>query len=128
MLLTSLLSFRVSNFGIFPTFFACAITSEEGLFCEVRCCYIRCAGLYVLLISSPHRHPLQELPPDNLRVLNFVVQLMNDVALHADENKMTRSNLAIVFGPNLLWPREEQVCIVCTRLSDRFWFAVHCFV
>ena len=52
---------------------------------------------------------LQELPEDNRRVLDFVVALMNDVALRADENKMTRNNLAIVFGPNLAWPREDEV-------------------
>lgn len=44
-----------------------------------------------------------KLPPENLCVLRFVIRLLVDVSHHESSNKMSSTNLAIVFGPNLIW-------------------------
>eukprot|EP00041_Stephanoeca_diplocostata_P025664 m.677320 g.677320 ORF g.677320 m.677320 type:complete len:134 (+) comp22795_c0_seq10:1318-1719(+) len=43
------------------------------------------------------------LPPRNAAVLEYLLVFLRSVADHAEVNKMGTSNLAIVFGPNLLW-------------------------
>lgn len=46
---------------------------------------------------------LEHLPEDNYAVLKYVVQFLGKVVDSAELNKMTSSNLAVVFGPNLVW-------------------------
>ncbi|EFN74694.1 Rho GTPase-activating protein 1 [Camponotus floridanus] len=45
---------------------------------------------------------LEKLPEDNYQVLKYVVQFLSRVMDRCDLNKMTSSNLAVVFGPNLV--------------------------
>lgn len=47
------------------------------------------------------------LPAANLTLLRYIVHFLFDVAQHADVNRMNASNLAIVFGPNLIRPKVE---------------------
>lgn len=55
----------------------------------------------------------EELPDDNYIVLKFILDLLVEVAAHADKNKMTTQNLAICFGPNLIWPNgQASLCTV----------------
>ena len=35
------------------------------------------------------------------------MHFLYDFAQYSDVTKMSYGNIAIVFGPNLLWPREE---------------------
>ena len=42
------------------------------------------------------------LPDEHLRVLKYFTKFVNEVANHSLESKMTLSNLAIVFAPNLM--------------------------
>jgi len=42
-------------------------------------------------------------PPFAVRVLRFLLEFLGAIAQHSEMNKMTTSNLAIVFGPTLLW-------------------------
>ncbi|CAH2243612.1 jg26348, partial [Pararge aegeria aegeria] len=52
---------------------------------------------------------LERLPLDNYRLLKYIFQF-----LHKDRscvNKMTCSNLAVVFGPNLAWPAVGQMTL-----------------
>lgn len=46
---------------------------------------------------------LQKLPEDNYKLLKFILKFLCQIIDRKDLNKMTSSNLAIVFGPNLLW-------------------------
>ncbi|CAL8104989.1 unnamed protein product [Orchesella dallaii] len=46
---------------------------------------------------------LEKLPEDNYAVLKYLIHFLAKVMDRADLNKMTSSNLAVVFGPNLLW-------------------------
>nr|XP_004610754.1 unnamed protein product [Sorex araneus] len=48
------------------------------------------------------------LPPENLRNLRYLLKFLARLAEEQEVNKMTPSNIAIVLGPNLLWPPEKE--------------------
>ncbi|KAM9715701.1 SH3 domain-binding protein 1 [Menidia menidia] len=50
---------------------------------------------------------LKKLPVENYANLRYLVQFLSLLSEHQAVNKMTPSNVAIVLGPNLLWPRAE---------------------
>eukprot|EP00051_Salpingoeca_urceolata_P010594 m.129930 g.129930 ORF g.129930 m.129930 type:complete len:580 (+) comp16772_c0_seq1:283-2022(+) len=52
------------------------------------------------------RQCLSQLPPRNLAVLDFLCRFLAKIVKHQETNKMTVANLAVVFGPNLLWSRQ----------------------
>ncbi|XP_022241435.1 rho GTPase-activating protein 1-like [Limulus polyphemus] len=54
---------------------------------------------------------LQRLPEDNYQLLKYVVEFLVKVIDCSDLNKMTASNLAIVFGPNLVWSQSCQASL-----------------
>ncbi|KAK3600400.1 hypothetical protein CHS0354_026630 [Potamilus streckersoni] len=49
----------------------------------------------------------EELPEDNYQVLKYIIDFLVEVAAHSEKNRMTSANLAIVFGPNLIWPKGQ---------------------
>ncbi|XP_077195677.1 SH3 domain-binding protein 1 [Paroedura picta] len=46
------------------------------------------------------------LPKDNYNNLRYLIRFLAKLAEHQEVNKMTPSNIAIVLGPNLLWPQQ----------------------
>lgn len=52
-----------------------------------------------------------ELPEENFVVLKFLMEFLNEVLDYSAVNKMTAMNLAIVFGPNILWSRSQAASI-----------------
>uniref|UniRef100_UPI003AAAC882 SH3 domain-binding protein 1 n=1 Tax=Centroberyx gerrardi TaxID=166262 RepID=UPI003AAAC882 len=50
---------------------------------------------------------LKQLPPENYNNLRYLVQFLSLLSEQQAVNRMTPSNIAIVLGPNLLWPRAE---------------------
>ncbi|KAM6896834.1 SH3 domain-binding protein 1 [Xenentodon cancila] len=50
---------------------------------------------------------LKKLPPENYHNLRYLVQFLSLLSEQQAVNRMTPSNIAIVLGPNLLWPRAE---------------------
>lgn len=48
-----------------------------------------------------------ELPDENFLLLKFLMEFLSEVMSHSSENKMTSMNLAIVFGPNLMWSKSQ---------------------
>jgi len=60
----------------------------------------RLAGLRKLIL---------ELPPFNKTVLEYLVRFLHNLSKRWKINKMTPSNLAIVFAPNLLYPKEREM-------------------
>lgn len=50
---------------------------------------------------------LQKLPDDNYKLLKYIFKFLCQIIDRKDLNKMTCSNLAIVFGPNLLWSKDK---------------------
>uniref|UniRef100_A0A8C2Q7B9 SH3-domain binding protein 1 n=1 Tax=Cyprinus carpio TaxID=7962 RepID=A0A8C2Q7B9_CYPCA len=53
------------------------------------------------------RTVLQKLPTENYNNLRYLVQFLSHLSEQQAVNRMTPSNIAIVLGPNLLWPRCE---------------------
>ncbi|XP_062511583.1 rho GTPase-activating protein 8-like [Corticium candelabrum] len=60
------------------------------------------------------------LPPLNYTVLKYIMQLLVEVTEHSTSNKMGASNLAIVFGPNLLWSRTEAASLTAMSHINTF--------
>ncbi|XP_046391007.1 rho GTPase-activating protein 1 isoform X1 [Ischnura elegans] len=54
---------------------------------------------------------LDKLPEDNYIVLKYIMQFLSKVMDRCDLNKMTSSNLAVVFGPNLVWSQSDQLSL-----------------
>ncbi|KAL2078060.1 hypothetical protein ACEWY4_025745 [Coilia grayii] len=50
---------------------------------------------------------LKKLPEENYNNLRYLVQFLTCLSDYQVVNKMTPSNIAIVLGPNLLWPQVE---------------------
>ncbi|XP_061666767.1 SH3 domain-binding protein 1 [Syngnathoides biaculeatus] len=50
---------------------------------------------------------LKKLPPENYNNLRYLIQFLSLLSEHQAANKMTPGNIAIVLGPNLLWPQAE---------------------
>ena len=48
-------------------------------------------------------------PKSALVVLVYLIKFLSKVTEFSDENKMTASNLSIVFGPTLLWPEPNSL-------------------
>ncbi|XP_060101476.1 SH3 domain-binding protein 1 isoform X2 [Heteronotia binoei] len=48
------------------------------------------------------------LPKDNYNNLRYLIRFLAKLAEHQEVNKMTPSNIAIVLGPNLLWPQQSE--------------------
>lgn len=61
----------------------------------------------------------QKLPKANRHNLRYLMEFLNELSKNADVTKMNVSNLALVIGPNLIWPRadssDETLSIVDTR-------------
>jgi len=50
-----------------------------------------------------------KLPEGNKAVVSYTLAFLAEVATHSDENKMTVSNISIVFGPNLFRAQEDKI-------------------
>ena len=50
---------------------------------------------------------LKEMPRPNWLVLDYLLRFLHEVALHQAKNLMNVMNLAIIFGPTLLRPKEQ---------------------
>nr|XP_056703073.1 SH3 domain-binding protein 1 [Euleptes europaea] len=54
------------------------------------------------------RDACNRLPKDNYNNLRYLIRFLAKLAEHQEVNKMTPSNIAIVLGPNLLWPQQNE--------------------
>ncbi|XP_071984982.1 rho GTPase-activating protein 29 isoform X1 [Engystomops pustulosus] len=61
---------------------------------------------------------LRSLPLPNYNTLQFLVGHLHRVTEEVEENKMTASNLGIIFGPTLLRPRQTDATISLSSLVD----------
>ncbi|XP_067875868.1 SH3 domain-binding protein 1-like isoform X2 [Heterodontus francisci] len=53
------------------------------------------------------REVCAKLPPESYNNLRYLIKFLAKLAEYQEVNKMSPSNIAIVLGPNLLWPRNE---------------------
>lgn len=54
---------------------------------------------------------LESLPEENYATLKFLIQFLALVSAQSEVNKMTNANLAVVFGPNLLWGQDAAMTL-----------------
>ncbi|XP_071347432.1 rho GTPase-activating protein 29-like isoform X2 [Trachinotus anak] len=64
------------------------------------------------------RDLLRQLPTSNYRTLRYLIAHLNRVMEQAEENKMTASNLGIIFGPTLVKPRQTDADVSLSSLVD----------
>ncbi|KAM9215565.1 rho GTPase-activating protein 45 [Leptosomus discolor] len=61
---------------------------------------------------------LKELPWENMATLQYLLQHLRRIVEVEQDNKMTSSNLGIVFGPTLMRPRPTDATISLSSLVD----------
>ncbi|MCI4374925.1 hypothetical protein PGIGA_G00011520 [Pangasianodon gigas] len=61
---------------------------------------------------------LRQLPSAHHKTLQFLMQHLHRVTEKAEENKMTASNLGIIFGPTLIKPRQTDAEVSLSSLVD----------
>uniref|UniRef100_A0A3Q3AYC2 Rho GTPase activating protein 1 n=1 Tax=Kryptolebias marmoratus TaxID=37003 RepID=A0A3Q3AYC2_KRYMA len=61
--------------------------------------------------KSEHISLVESLPEENLASLRYLITFLAQVSANSEVNKMTNSNLAVVFGPNLLWGRDNAMSL-----------------
>ncbi|XP_034061298.1 rho GTPase-activating protein 1 [Gymnodraco acuticeps] len=54
---------------------------------------------------------MESLPEENNVSLRYLISFLAQVSANSEVNKMTNSNLAVVFGPNLLWGRDNAMSL-----------------
>ncbi|KAK2822673.1 hypothetical protein Q5P01_022738 [Channa striata] len=64
------------------------------------------------------RDLLRQLPAPNYRTLRYLIAHLNRVTEQVEENKMTASNLGIIFGPTLVKPRQTDAEVSLSSLVD----------
>uniref|UniRef100_A0A3Q3XQR0 Rho GTPase-activating protein 29 n=1 Tax=Mola mola TaxID=94237 RepID=A0A3Q3XQR0_MOLML len=75
-------------------------------------------GVHLNRVIFKIRDFLQQLPTANYRTLRFLIAHLNRVTEQAEENKMTASNLGIIFGPTLIKPRQTDAEVSLSSLVD----------
>jgi len=53
----------------------------------------------------------EKLPEENYELFKYLIEFLARVSECQDLNRMTSSNLAIVFGPNFLWSNKAATSI-----------------
>lgn len=53
----------------------------------------------------------EKLPEENYELFKYLIEFLVKVCDRKDFNKMTSSNLAIVFAPNLVWAKHGQMSL-----------------
>ncbi|XP_008302903.1 rho GTPase-activating protein 29 isoform X1 [Stegastes partitus] len=61
---------------------------------------------------------LRQLPPVHHKTLQFLIEHLHRVTERSEENKMTASNLGIIFGPTLIKPRQADAEVSLSSLVD----------
>ncbi|KAJ0059883.1 hypothetical protein NL108_014573, partial [Boleophthalmus pectinirostris] len=61
---------------------------------------------------------LRQLPPTHYKTLQFLIEHLHRVTEKSEENKMTASNLGIIFGPTLIKPRQADAEVSLSSLVD----------
>uniref|UniRef100_A0A8C2ZM47 Rho GTPase-activating protein 29 n=1 Tax=Cyclopterus lumpus TaxID=8103 RepID=A0A8C2ZM47_CYCLU len=61
---------------------------------------------------------LRQLPLVHHKTLQFLIEHLHRVMEQSDENKMTASNLGIIFGPTLIKPRQADAEVSLSSLVD----------
>lgn len=63
---------------------------------------------------------LNRLPTENYTLLKYLIHFLVKVMDRCHLNKMTAANLAIVWGPNLSWPKNKQASLASITHINHF--------
>uniref|UniRef100_A0A3B4AMD8 Uncharacterized protein n=1 Tax=Periophthalmus magnuspinnatus TaxID=409849 RepID=A0A3B4AMD8_9GOBI len=72
----------------------------------------------ILNLIEKLKELLKELPKANIATLRYIIRHLRRIAELEDDNKMSPSNLGIVFGPSLMRPRPTGATISLSSLVD----------
>ncbi|XP_028260621.1 rho GTPase-activating protein 45 isoform X2 [Parambassis ranga] len=72
----------------------------------------------VLVLVNSLKELLKELPKANMSTLRYIIRHLRKIAELEEDNKMSPSNLGIVFGPSLMRPRPTGATISLSSLVD----------
>ncbi|XP_050951325.1 rho GTPase-activating protein 45 isoform X2 [Labeo rohita] len=72
----------------------------------------------LLALVDRLRNLLKELPKPNTATLRYIARHLRRIAELEDDNKMSPSNLGIVFGPSLMRPRPSGATVSLSSLVD----------
>ncbi|KAL1023063.1 hypothetical protein UPYG_G00036000 [Umbra pygmaea] len=72
----------------------------------------------VLVVVDRLSELLKELPKANIATLRYIVRHLRRIAELEQDNKMSPSNLGIVFGPSLMRPRPTGATVSLSSLVD----------
>ncbi|XP_034036193.1 rho GTPase-activating protein 45 [Thalassophryne amazonica] len=72
----------------------------------------------ILVLVDKLKELLKELPKANIATLRYIIRHLRRIAELEDDNKMSPSNLGIVFGPSLMRPRPTGATISLSSLVD----------
>ncbi|XP_057190507.1 rho GTPase-activating protein 29 isoform X2 [Triplophysa rosa] len=78
----------------------------------------QCLSIELKRVVSKIRDVLRQLPAAHYRTLQFLIAHLHRVSEQAEENKMTASNLGIIFGPTLIKPRQLEAEVSLSSLVD----------
>uniref|UniRef100_A0A667YY64 Rho GTPase activating protein 45 n=1 Tax=Myripristis murdjan TaxID=586833 RepID=A0A667YY64_9TELE len=72
----------------------------------------------VLVLVDKLKELLKELPKANIATLRYIIRHLRRIAELEQDNKMSPSNLGIVFGPSLMRPRPTGATVSLSSLVD----------
>ncbi|KAL0160341.1 hypothetical protein M9458_044066, partial [Cirrhinus mrigala] len=72
----------------------------------------------LLVLVDRLKNLLKELPKPNTSTLRYIARHLRRIAELEDDNKMSPSNLGIVFGPSLMRPRPSGATVSLSSLVD----------
>uniref|UniRef100_A0A671SNF2 Minor histocompatibility protein HA-1-like n=1 Tax=Sinocyclocheilus anshuiensis TaxID=1608454 RepID=A0A671SNF2_9TELE len=72
----------------------------------------------LLALVDRLKNLLKELPKQNTATLRYIARHLRRIAELEDDNKMSPSNLGIVFGPSLMRPRPSGATVSLSSLVD----------
>ncbi|KTF92276.1 hypothetical protein cypCar_00042537, partial [Cyprinus carpio] len=72
----------------------------------------------LLVLVDRLKNLLKELPKQNTATLRYIARHLRRIAELEDDNKMSPSNLGIVFGPSLMRPRPSGATVSLSSLVD----------
>uniref|UniRef100_A0A667YKJ7 Rho GTPase activating protein 45 n=1 Tax=Myripristis murdjan TaxID=586833 RepID=A0A667YKJ7_9TELE len=75
-------------------------------------------GEEVLVLVDKLKELLKELPKANIATLRYIIRHLRRIAELEQDNKMSPSNLGIVFGPSLMRPRPTGATVSLSSLVD----------
>ncbi|XP_059197543.1 rho GTPase-activating protein 45 isoform X1 [Centropristis striata] len=72
----------------------------------------------ILVLVDKLKEHLKDLPKANIATLRYIIRHLRRIAELEEDNKMSPSNLGIVFGPSLMRPRPTGATISLSSLVD----------